>query len=139
MTLVTSIYFSGIGNDYFLGVYSFTHGSMRRWCLKSPEMDQKIISCFTGIRIRVFKMRCWWRPFRFIWKIFTTFSLNRLIPYPIRLCYFICDWEFAHFTILRWDHLSRIELSAGISDASISSSSSRSTTSVSPFQILSAF
>ena len=28
-------------NDYFLEVYSFTHGSTRWWCLKSPEMDQK--------------------------------------------------------------------------------------------------
>ena len=41
VALVTSMYFSGIGNDSSLGTYSLTLGSTRWRFLKFPDMDPK--------------------------------------------------------------------------------------------------
>ena len=56
VVLVTSMYFSGIGNDSSFGMYSFTRGSTWwRW-MKSPVIDQN--SCLASASSRVESFWC---------------------------------------------------------------------------------
>ena len=105
----------------------------------------EIIWFFTGIQKWVLKMWWWWRSFWFSWEILMTFSSNWVIPcqggffqflISSRKCYCsIWDWAYVFFTTFRRYHLFRMSLFSTVSDASISLSSSRTTISMSPFQI----
>ena len=106
--------------------------------------EQKIISCFTGIRKWVLKWLKWrkWRPFWFSKKTPFDFLLELGNPVSkwINSNFYasICDWKLIfHFL---WIIASfALSLSEQISDASIVSNSSRSAINTSPFQIPSAY
>ena len=148
--LVTSKYLSGIGNDSLLGVWKF-----HSWFNVTAEYEvsrnwPEIISCFTGIRKWVLKMWWKWRPFCFSMEIRVIFSSNGVIPYEGGCSQYLVSSKKVLLFHLRLGTLNfhhfeafitsfALSLLARIPDASISSSSSRSKTSMSPFQILPAY
>ena len=143
--LETSTHFSGIGNDFGLDAQRLTLESTWWSHVKSSEINQKSFGFFTGIQKWVLKMWWWWRSFWFSWEILMTFSSTWVIPcqggffqflISSRKCYCsIWDWAYVFFTTFRRYHLFRMSLFSMVSHASISLSSSRTTISMSPFQI----
>ena len=143
--LETSIHFSGIGNDSTLDAQSLTLESTWGPHMKSPEIQQKSFrfssasgneswKCSGGGGPSDSLRKSWWRSPRIGWSrvkvhFFSSWSLpeNFTVPSETGNMYFS--------SLLGVIHSFALSLVSMVSDTSISFSSSRSTVSMSPFQI----
>ena len=102
--LVTSIYFSGIGNDSSFGTLSRTRSSTWWRQMKVSFNRLEVIAGFS-----VLFCFCWLRPTRASLKFFAEiFTPNRIIPpqswfsdfiiSPKQFFRAVCDWEYEKFT-----------------------------------------
>ena len=119
VALVTSMYFSGIGNDSSLGLNKVWLLVQRDGGKCSLPKWTRNHLCASPASRKELKKLCKWRPFWFSQEVMMTFSTNWLIPYQggcfqcmisSRWLYCsICDWEYEFFTTFRPYHLFCIE------------------------------
>ena len=100
VVLETPLCFSGIGNDYSLGVQGLTRGFNVMAIYEVSWHWPKIIHRFTGIRKCV--MRWWKRPFWFSKKIYMTFSSNWTFPYQGGCSQFLISSNKFYSSICGW-------------------------------------
>ena len=137
---VTSIYFRGIGNDSAFGTWSRTRGSHDdfKW---SSSIDQKSLRASASSWVSA-----GWDSHGSPWSSSQRSSLpagsyclrvrSRISWYSKRFCRAVCDWEHENVHTFCGVNTSFASMLRGwISDASIFSKSSMSSTRMSPFQI----